>query len=139
MNKDTRLEMDMAVVRKRYQHIVDKMVDYYPVSSDEIKIIMNDGKDLIYNVVMDKMRWAVDRRDNMKNFPDETSYRKTVQICLGSIMRMRRVSRQELSDITGLSEVSISKYLNGKATPTLYHAEKIARALDCSVSDFYKI
>lgn len=132
------LELDMSIFEKRYQHIVDKMVEYIPIDDDEIKIVLKDGRSLIYNPILDKLRWA-DRDDekNLDGFPSEYSYRKTFGMHLESMMIKKGYTQVRLSELTGISEVSLSNYINGKATPSLYNAEKIARALRCSTSDFY--
>ena len=38
----------------------------------------------------------------------------------------------DLSDVTGISRVTISNYATGKATPSMYNLSKIARALKCT-------
>ena len=40
-----------------------------------------------------------------------------------------------LSEQSGISAVSISKYLNEKATPSIYNLRRLAKALHCSDAD----
>ena len=55
---------------------------------------------------------------------------------LRSRMQRKRVTQQDLSDMTGISQSCISGYLNGTNMPSFYKADKIAKALGCSVDDF---
>ena len=40
------------------------------------------------------------------------------------------INQKDISLKTGISETSISRYANGEQTPSLYHAMKIAKAID---------
>ena len=44
-------------------------------------------------------------------------------------------SQKELSEMTGITESAISRYVNGERMPSLKNVIKIARALECSVGD----
>ena len=48
---------------------------------------------------------------------------------------MRGVSEMELSEMTGISAVTISKYLHGKSIPNGRNIRKIAMALGCTPND----
>lgn len=135
MSKDSRLERDMEIFRMRYQHIVVKMKDYESLGNDEILITLNDGRQLIYNIIVDRLRWTNDGCDN-KDFISEEEWRRAFSIRLGSELRMRCMTLERLSELSGISCVSLSRYLNGKATPSMYNAERIANVLGCSVADF---
>ena len=44
-------------------------------------------------------------------------------------------SQKELSEMTGITESAISRYVNGERIPSLKNVIKIARALECRVGD----
>ena len=50
-------------------------------------------------------------------------------------MRLRGMSRHRLSEITNLSEASISRYIRGEREPKMISLSAIARALDVTVDD----
>jgi len=52
-----------------------------------------------------------------------------------SIMISEAVSWYRLSMLSGINEGTLSKLKHGKASPTLYTLERIARALNANVSD----
>jgi transcriptional regulator with XRE-family HTH domain len=48
----------------------------------------------------------------------------------------KRMSQKELSSETGISEQMLSRYINGKSTPSFYIVDKIAKVLNCSTDEF---
>ena len=67
---------------------------------------------------------------------DEELYKKEFSSNLQRVLNDKNVSQRKLSEDTGISEVSISRYLNGKRIPSFYTIEKIALALKCSTDEF---
>lgn len=121
----------------RYQHLVDRMVDWYPSGRNEFTVVLNDGTEVVYNYVDDKTRRSyIPKYDNSE--VSEESWSKEFGIRLYKIMNERGISQNELSEMTGISKVSLSKYMNGKAIPSAYNARRIARALDCSMYELYE-
>ena len=45
------------------------------------------------------------------------------------------VKQVDIARLIGVSEVMVSKYVNGKAAPTLPSARKIAEYLGCTIDD----
>ena len=68
----------------------------------------------------------------------ETMWLKMFGDNLTSLMREVGYSQKELAEDTGLSESTISRYMNGKATPSGYNLERLADALKCSISELTK-
>lgn len=58
---------------------------------------------------------------------------------LRRMMRRKQIRQNELSDLTGISEVSISRYVNGRRTPSVKELHKIALALDCSSDELLMV
>ena len=48
-------------------------------------------------------------------------------------MNEKCIGQEALSEITGISKVTISGYVNGKSLPSLYNADRIAEALSISI------
>lgn len=55
--------------------------------------------------------------------------------CLYDIMQERNISQRELSDMTGLAEGTISKYINGTNVPKATTIVKLALALECTTDE----
>jgi len=56
---------------------------------------------------------------------------------LKEILEDRCMTQRKLSDKTGISEITISRYVNGKRTPNVREAMLIARALNVSVDTIW--
>ena len=61
---------------------------------------------------------------------EEMEWRKKFSNRLSSFMELVGINQTDLSRKSGISETSISRYKNGEQTPSLYHAVKIAKAID---------
>lgn len=123
-----------AEFEELYPNIADEMYDWYPSGELEITVKTKDGKIVAYDFVDKHLTYIYDV-DNKRTYSDEQSWRDEFSYKLSEKMRIRCVGRDWLSDKTGISIMSISKYLNGKATPSAYNLERIARALRCTVRE----
>lgn len=90
-----------------------------------------NGQVWIYDDYDNSIR-AVRRYDNI----DEESYRFELGFKLRRALVHNGMSQFELSEAIGASQAIISKYITGKATPSFYIMDKIAKALDCSLDYF---
>lgn len=55
---------------------------------------------------------------------------------LRRIMDRKHITQGELSELTDIKQGQISLYISGKVVPTFATADKIARALGCSMDEF---
>lgn len=117
--------------------LAEEVVDWYPVGQMEIAIKLRNGKRLIYEFIGNIIRpyYQSERMDSI----DENVWRSEFAIRLNKKMRNSGMSQYDLSDRTGISSVTLSKYMNGKATPSGYNLDKIAKAFKCSASEFMNI
>lgn len=116
-----------------YPVIATKVVDWYPSGRNTIVVILTDGSKMEYHNVLNSIR-------NIPNIVDEDefteeSYQRDFSYNLMNKMVDAGFDQSLLSEKTGISQVSISKYLNRKALPSIYNCEKIARALGCSIEE----
>ena len=61
---------------------------------------------------------------------NEHEWRKKFSTRLTSFIELIGINQKDISLKTEISETSISRYVNGEQTPSLYHAMKIAKAID---------
>ena len=136
--QDLELDNGLILFRQRYQHLVD-MMDYYEYYNDsEILVVLKDGTKIIYNIILGQVRKINESYERNINMT-ESALRDTFASRLCGMMRKRCISRMRLSEMTDISEVTISKYMNGKATPSIYNARKIALALEWNVYEMMDI
>lgn len=130
-------------IRNRYDSILEsfkndyirwynRMVDWYGNGDYEIVVILDDGSKLIYSQSTGTIRFLKNERVDIS----EEDWIKDFSMTLKNKVSMSGLTRQDISDITGISKVSISNYMNGKSMPSHYNMLKIAKALNCSVYEF---
>lgn len=128
------------------QELIDEFKLYFPLIAEhaveyEIKtyglllVILNDGSQLIFDWY-DKS--ILNLKDNLDDI-SEDAWRKHFRYKLVKLLRHRHMPQKVLSELTGISEQTLTKYTNGSATPSLYNARKIARALKVDVSELVDI
>lgn len=54
------------------------------------------------------------------------------------IRKERGMTQQQLSDVSTVPRVCITRYESGKYRPTLSNAEKLAAALHCTIEELIK-
>ena len=131
MNRWERILEDLS---RHYPRYYERITEWYPSGNKEIVIVLDDRETLVYDFYNKNFR--------KKYYVDETSDLFEEQWCsvfadkLDRMMRIRGVMGNDLSEETGVSIVTISKYLNAKGgIPRTDVIQKIAKVLDCSVTE----
>lgn len=117
----------------RYPDLSDKIIDWYPSAQLEITIKLNNGQKYAYDWMTKKILTVYDPDD-----AEDISEKEWRLIFSSNLLKkMRNVSmkQDDLSYATGISQVTISKYINCKTTPSTYNLKRIAKALKCSVGE----
>lgn len=109
----------------------NEVVSYRPKNLHAIRITLDDGELLDYNIQTRAYRFVSERNVNSDNEITDHDCRDAFASNLAEIMTMRGYGQSILAEKTGLSPAIISKYLNRKSTPTITNLRKIARALNC--------
>ena len=121
--------------KQYYPVIATNIVDWYSNGENTIIVILADGSRMEYHNILNTVRNV---RNLLEDEFNEENYQRDFSYNLFSKMADSGFNQVMLSEKTGISQVSISKYLNKKALPSIYNCEKIARALGCSVSELTK-
>lgn len=135
--------------------IAERTVEWYPVQNEEVTARLNDGTyisidcsdfstTLIYDPLMETKHnfegKYYDRfEDYYVDFKPEQDWRYEFSNVLRDLMYQRRISQREMIEQTGVTQAMFSRYMNGRATPNLYIATKMARALGTSLTKFHII
>lgn len=113
----------------------DAVVDWYPSGQLEITVKMEDGSRMRYDYLSKTTgtvklpEGVVGRAIVEEDWRSEFGYR------LARRMRLKAISQADLANEVGISTVTLSRYLNGRATPTGYVLFRLAMALGCSMSE----
>lgn len=124
-------------------HLAEQAIGWYPSGRHQIVIQYPDGRRDVYNSILSnsihrkRLRTIYDPKKPVRYTDiDSNDWAVLFGVRLRDKLMARRMDQETLSEITGISRVSISKYINGKAVPSLYNVELIARALGCSLEEF---
>ena len=114
-----------------YPFLYEQMTDYEAINDYDIHIKLRDGSTVLYD----------DFDKSFRQLPEscigltEEQCRREFGSRLYRIMQRKCITQEELSARTGIHQTIISKYINGKHTPSFYNVDKIAKALGCSVDE----
>lgn len=133
-----KFEEELDIFKKRYQYVANRMIEWYPISRNEILIKCDDGDEYIYDLVLDKIRDGY-RSNRIPDRNNEEKWKREFSARLSNKMASSRIAGYELSKRTGISEVSISKYLHGHSIPSARNIDLIAAALNCTASELIDI
>lgn len=109
----------------------EKIVRVEEICADRIRIDLDDGKQYDYDSRLKILMPVYTGHGESNN----DAIIKEFVLNIFVEMRTRGVSQEDLADMTGISQATISRYTNGDSVPDLIALRKIARALGCSVSD----
>lgn len=106
--------------------------EYVMTGPFELMALMADGTKYLYDKLTETYRFLP--RDSHALTDEEIKREFTIRF--RKMMKDRRMTQKELSQLTGISEQTISKYTNGTGFPTIVNLDRIAKALKCSADDF---
>jgi len=101
-------------------------------SEQELLIEENSGSKYIYNSIDNSIR-GVRYKDKLT---DEDN-KKEFKYRLRNAILLSGITQKELAEQAHISEVSVSRYLNGVRIPNYITTKKLADVLGISVNDLY--
>ena len=133
----------MEIKTEYYDEMLDEFIRHRPDLAEEIReckpkhlhairITLFNGRRFDYNGRTKTYREIYGCHPTESDVITDEACREIFATNLAEIMRLKGFGQPELSERTGLSTASISKYLRKKATPTITNLERIANALNCS-------
>ena len=118
--------------------IYNNMIDWYSSAQGEITIKVEGGKKYAFDFRNIERPLLLPSFEDPMEEIDENIWRKNFAYQVNRRMMYIGVSQEWLSEKTGISRVTISKYLNCKSSPSGPNLERIARALGCSVGELIR-
>ena len=117
--------------RYEFPAIAERAVNYRDLGAYDLLVEFEDGTAIIYSDFDKTYRRLPNDPETMTL--SERQYEFGTR--LRRMMFIKRLSQLELSRRTGISNVMLSRYINGKAAPNYFTVETICNALDCSMDD----
>ena len=122
--------------KQNYPIIATNINRWHPSGKNAIVVMLSDGSEIEYHSISNSIR-NVPKITDQNDFTED-NYQREFSYNLMNKMLDAGVDQSLLSEKTGISQSSISKYLHRKALPNIYKCEKIARALNCSINELTK-
>ena len=119
--------------KMHYPDLYNEMASWYPCGEQMITVRLKNGKIVLYEFIgglITTLRPAIGEPDESR---DEKKWRMIFAQNLKNKMRAKGISHNRLAALCDISQVSVSKYINGMTTPSAYTLERMAQALDCSI------
>lgn len=119
--------------------IFDKFKLYFPIMAEHVSSWEPNGTNTITlymddNTKMEYDYWLNAVRTVLEYDGSEDTWKREFSARLVSRMAALGFDQSLLSERSGVSQVSISKYIHKQAIPSSYITGKLAKALGCSVS-----
>ena len=111
--------------------IAEQACKYHDTVYNELVIELISGDTVLYDDIERSIRRIPSSTDELT----EDMCRREFGFRLTKIMRHKNISQLELSELTGINNVMLSRYINGVNIPSLYKVVKIARTLGCPIDD----
>lgn len=114
-----------------FPSVASRMTSYKRLDDFEIAVQCDDGSTVIFDDMERSIRPLPPKGESWT----EELWQREFGRRLRKRMMHKGMTQAELANKIGTSQVMISNYINGRCTPGLYIADKIANALDCSIDD----
>ena len=112
-----------------YPSLADKVIKIEQKSDYVIFVTLSDGTIIEYNDLMNSIRTVQPYDESEDGWEREFAHR------LLELMVEKDFDQSHLSEVSGVSQQSISNYMHRKTMPTGFVIKKLAKALQCAVSD----
>lgn len=118
---------------RSYPDLAEDIVDWYPSAQNEIVLKLRGD-----------VRYSFDLYCNLHKIYDRTEtddisddeWKKSFSKKLNEKLCVMNMTQEELAHRTGISQVTISKYIRGLSIPSCTNMRRIARALKSNTSEF---
>lgn len=97
----------------------------------EIVVKLRDGTTMLYDDYDRTIRNLPESPDSMNEIQCKLEFGKR----LNRKMFSRGLTQAMLSEKTGIPQAQLSSYITGRVSPSFYKADKIAKALGCSMDE----
>lgn len=115
-----------------FPNMSKSVINYKLDTSDCLVVIFKDGNSSLYDDLDNTIRPLPKNSNTMT----ELEFRKEFSKRLYRFLYWKGITQDDLAKKTGISRVSINKYLNCRSTPSFYIIDKITKALGCPIDYF---
>ena len=116
----------------RDPYLYEQMAECEMYGKYALLVTLVDGRHYIYDSFTKVTRRLPTDKSNMTEDECKREFKYRLYHALDS----RGMTQTELCRRAGISQPQLSRYMTGKAMPSFYVVDRIAKALGCSIDDF---
>ena len=120
-----------------YPNLMADVIDWYPNGPWEVVVRTADSFKAAIDLKDFTMKVIHDPSIDDGVYISEDEWRREFSKILRDLIDEAEMTQFQLSLKTEITQSGLNKYINGKSTPSLYNATKIARALNVPLMKFY--
>jgi DNA-binding XRE family transcriptional regulator len=121
----------MRNFKLQFPNVAANTMSYENYNDTELIAYLEDGSIILY----DDLNGTIRNLPQDSNDMTEGEFLFDFSIRLRKMIDVRGIPQNELAEQAGISPLTLSRYVNGRTTPNLYIADRIAKALDCSLDE----
>lgn len=137
MNDTNKTKADLMFERfkRDYTVIAEDVVDYYLDGRFYLALEFGDGSVRLWSEFDRKF---LPLPKNLDSMSDE-QYRVDIGRRIYEVMYRKNVTQEKLSEMTGIAQQQLSRYISGRTMPNFRALDKITRALRMSLEELRNI
>ena len=118
-------------LERYFPELIDEIVKTKDLKYAEVILYLKDDTVLRFDGIENRIKELPSPMEDMT----DTEYKIELGLRIRRAMAFNRVSQDELSCRTGISQSVISRYMTGKLHPSTRVIHRISRAIGCTVED----
>mgnify|MGYP002509153563 CR=1 FL=1 len=122
--------------KRWYPLFYERSVKRIPIGFHLLLVVLEDGTKLEFSSIDNTLRDVTRTYDlEFNDHMSDDEYRVALGDRLKALMKDRAIKQETLADMVGISRQIMSRYVNGRTTPNVHIARRMARVLDCDIRE----
>lgn len=118
---------------KMKRYIEQNKIKCYAINEWDLFIELKNGDKFVYDSYHNTVIFNLHKINELTEEQEIKEFARN----LCRLINRNGMTQQEFAKSIGVSRVTVNRYMNGKQIPDYLTLSKMARALKCSVDDFY--
>jgi putative transcriptional regulator len=112
----------------------EDVIEIKEINEWDLLITFKNGKKFIYDTFTNYYRGVFyETVDELTDEQEKKEFSRRLRI----LMKRKFITQEQLAELLGMTQTMISRYINGKALPSVLVVRKIAKILDCSMDELF--
>ena len=122
-----------VILENLKQYLIQNIITYKALNDWDLFVELKNGDKFIYDGFTNSVSFDFYESDDLTEEQMTIEFSKNLR----KTIRRKFITQDELARKTGISRLSINRYINGKQLPDYITLRKLSNALGCPIEDFY--